>query len=46
MQIKKNQAGWAHGGFNKYFLEVFFSLCGLHLFTGGEGQPGGGGAGF
>ena len=37
------------GGFNKYlFLGSFFhltqycSLCGLHLFTGGEGQAVGG----
>ena len=31
---------------NIYFLGLFFilrcSLCGLHLFTGGEGQAGGG----
>ena len=46
---KKISQGGHMGGFNKYlFLGSFFhltqycSLCGLHLFTGGEGQAVGG----
>ena len=46
---KKISQGGHMGGFNKYlFLGSFFhltqycSLCGLHLFTGGEGQGVGG----
>ena len=46
---KKISQGGHMGGFNKYlFLGSFFhltqycSLCGLHLFTGGEGQGMGG----